>query len=112
MLELCNSNYRVPYKLARRARYWPQAGPADRLNEIRMSWDRILECLKRRIAFNFAIDCTGKPLRFWKAWEDVIDALVCCWVGLEWLKGRARPYGDEAAAIWAPEGGAMTSELA
>jgi hypothetical protein len=48
------------------------------------------------------IDCAGKTLRCWKAWEDVIDAIVCCWVGLEWLADAAEPYGDEDAAIWVP----------
>jgi predicted RNase H-like nuclease len=112
LLELCNAGYRVPYKLARRARYWPEASAADRLSTIVVSWKRVLRRLNERLDFDFAVDCTDRPLQFWKAWEDVIDAIVCCWVGLEWLSGRARPYGDEIAAIWVPERTDLGQELA
>jgi hypothetical protein len=37
-----------------------------------------------------------------KGYEDAIDALICCWVGAEFLMGRAKPYGDTDAAIWIP----------
>lgn len=102
LLELCDLEYRAPYKLARRHRYWPDKTANDRLQEIRLSWDIILHFLRQRLAFDLTIDCEGRNLKYWKAWEDVIDAIVCCWVGLEWLNGRARPYGDDQAAIWVP----------
>jgi predicted RNase H-like nuclease len=34
--------------------------------------------------------------------EDKIDALVCAWVGIQVLDGKAEPIGDESAAIWLP----------
>jgi predicted RNase H-like nuclease len=111
VLELCNVGFRVPYKLSRRARYWPGASPGDRLKKIAESWEHIMRCLNERMLIDFAVDCTGKPLQFWKAWEDTIDAVVCCWVGLEWLAGRTRPYGDELAAIWVPEGTDLGQEV-
>lgn len=40
--------------------------------------------------------------REWKAAEDALDALVCCWIGLEFLSQRAIPYGDRDAAVWVP----------
>tara|TARA_B100002003_G_scaffold148670_1_gene137814 strand:+ start:724 stop:861 length:138 start_codon:yes stop_codon:yes gene_type:complete len=39
-----------------------------------------------------------------KTYEDGIDALVCAWVGIEYLRGAATPYGDDDAAIWIPDG--------
>lgn len=37
-----------------------------------------------------------------KRYEDAIDALVCCWVGSQYLDGLAVALGDETAAIWCP----------
>lgn len=37
-----------------------------------------------------------------KAFEDCLDAVVCAWVGVQALKGRARPLGDADSAIWIP----------
>ena len=103
VLELCQASYRVPYKIARVRRYWPKATQCERRDNLRKEWAKVLGCLQERIDFNVEIDCNGRTMQFWKAWEDGIDAIVCSWVGLEWLNGRARPYGDEASAIWVPE---------
>ena len=35
-----------------------------------------------------------------KAYEDSLDALLCAWVGIEYLTGKARAFGNETAAIW------------
>ena len=37
-----------------------------------------------------------------KAFEDALDAIVCAWVAICVLEGRAEPYGDEESAIWIP----------
>jgi predicted RNase H-like nuclease len=37
-----------------------------------------------------------------KRYEDALDALICGWVGVEYLAGRAVPLGNEDAAIWCP----------
>ena len=37
-----------------------------------------------------------------KRYEDTIDALICAWVGMKYLDGKAHAYGDETAAIWVP----------
>jgi predicted RNase H-like nuclease len=102
LLVLCESPYRIPYKLSRRHKYWPKDNALARLDSIKSEWDRILARLQTKIDFELDIDCMGKPLHCWKAWEDAIDAIICCWVGLEWLSGRAKPYGDDSAAIWVP----------
>jgi predicted RNase H-like nuclease len=102
LLALCNSQYRLRYKLSRRRTYWPDRSAEEGREEIRREWVRILTSLKSKIDMDLEIDRHIKSQRAWKAWEDVIDAIVCCWVGLEWLSGRARPYGDVEAAIWVP----------
>jgi predicted RNase H-like nuclease len=82
LLALCNSQYRLPYKLSRRRAYWPNRTPEEGREQIRREWNRILDSLRSKIS--------------------VLDAIVCCWVGLEWLSGRAKPYGNAEAAIWVP----------
>ena len=37
-----------------------------------------------------------------KGVEDTLDALICAWAGVEFLRGRAEPFGDADAAIWIP----------
>jgi predicted RNase H-like nuclease len=43
-------------------------------------------------------------IRGWrlKAYEDRLDAVVCAAVAIAGLKGDARAFGDENAAIWVP----------
>ena len=36
-----------------------------------------------------------------KRYEDALDALICAWVGTEYLAGRLRAHGDATAAVWA-----------
>jgi hypothetical protein len=37
-----------------------------------------------------------------KAYEDALDAVICAWVAVCALEGRAIPFGDEDSAIWIP----------
>lgn len=104
LLELCRADFRLPYKLSTRHKNFRDLDASGRLEAVREEWNKILVCLQRRIDLHLEIDCAGKSLRHWKAWEDAIDAVVCCWVGLEWLAGRALAYGNDDAAIWAPKG--------
>ena len=40
-----------------------------------------------------------------KTVEDTLDAIICAWVGCEYVKTRAESIGDENAAIWTPVSG-------
>lgn len=37
-----------------------------------------------------------------KAFEDALDAVICVWVRIGALEGRAIPYGDDNSVIWMP----------
>jgi predicted RNase H-like nuclease len=37
-----------------------------------------------------------------KGHEDMLDAVVCAWVGICAIEGRCVPFGDEESAIWVP----------
>ena len=35
--------------------------------------------------------------------EDMLDGLICAWIGIEHLVGRTIGLGDDSAAIWVPQ---------
>ena len=35
--------------------------------------------------------------------EDMLDGLICAWLGIEHLEGRTVGLGDHTAAIWVPQ---------
>lgn len=93
LLTLTGDARRLPYKIGKRARTWASVRP---------HWERILASLHERIdgvALPLPVEASRSSL---KRWEDALDALVCAWVGVEYVEGRAVPYGDATAAIWCP----------
>ena len=38
----------------------------------------------------------------YKGYEDALDAVVCAWVGAEFIKERCEGYGDKVSCIWIP----------
>nr|WP_183830577.1 DUF429 domain-containing protein [Rhizobium cellulosilyticum] len=97
---------RLPYKHGKAGKYWPDDTPAGRRQRLLEVWTQIVGLLDVRIEGVAAalpmppLDCRGYEM---KAFEDMLDAAVCSWVGTCVLDGRARPYGDMKSAIWIPE---------
>jgi predicted RNase H-like nuclease len=112
LLGLMRCRYRVPYKAARATRYWPDAAPADRRERLLLEWRRILRTLRSHVAgIDVPLPAAAPSHGRMKRYEDALDALLCAWIGIEFLEGRAMPYGDDDAAVWIPESGG-TSGLA
>ena len=44
-----------------------------------------------------------KTLTSLKPVEDMLDALICAWIGIEHLENRTVGLGDSTAAIWVPD---------
>lgn len=102
ILRLTGAAYRVPYKVDKRGRYWPDSTPPERTAAVARTLSLVLDHLKTVfIGIELAVDTAAGPAKLKKV-EDIIDALVCCWVGVQWLNGAAEPFGDEQAAIWVP----------
>ena len=102
LLHLTGAAYRIPYKVQRSARYSPGLAPTERRAAIARELSFIRQNLDAVLAdVDLEIDATA-PVHRLKAVEDVIDALVCCWVGVRWLTGAAAAFGDDEAAIWVP----------
>jgi predicted RNase H-like nuclease len=94
LLRLTGSAFRLPYKIGKAGRTWANVRPM---------WERILGELAKHIdniTLELPEDVRSKATL--KGWEDAIDALVCAWVGIEYVEGRARAFGDGTAAIWCP----------
>ena len=84
LLNLLNKDYRVPYKVQRRRRYWPTLSNPARKNRLIGQFHNIRNGLNgavQRIP-NFLPQHPGQVSTFTglKRYEDALDALVCAWV--------------------------------
>ncbi len=105
LIEFLEAGYRLEYKVGKIATYWRNDSPDARHCKLREVWARIVEGLERRIeGVQAALPPPAPEIRGWrlKAYEDKLDAVVCAAVAIAGLKGEARPFGDEHAAIWVP----------
>lgn len=105
LIELAGAARRLPYKITKAAKYWPDAGPGERRARVMEQWRRIVTLLDVRIAGVAALlppPPQVAPARQLKAYEDALDAVVCAWVGICALEGNAIPLGDDDSAIWVP----------
>lgn len=101
-----NLKKRLTYKESKISKYWPNLTPADRLISLRQCFNQLSQALDSKISGIElpSLNTLEMPKRHMlKAYEDALDALVCAWVGAEYLAGRAEAYGDETAAIWVPK---------
>ena len=107
LLALLKRDYRVPYKMSRSGQYW-KAEKLTRSERI----ERLLEQF-RAIKAGLDLHISGIPefipepsevstLASLKPVEDMLDGLICAWIGIEHLEGRTVGLGDDTAAIWVP----------
>jgi predicted RNase H-like nuclease len=108
IIELLNLTERLKYKVSKRQKYWPAGDRRTRWAAVAQQLDRLRAGLAERIhgiekwmpsAQSFVK--TERASRL-KGYEDAIDAVVCAWIGCEFLAGRCVAYGDAESAIWLP----------
>ena len=107
LLALLGREYRVPYKVSRSLQYWKseQLSPAERITRLLQEFRAIRAGLDQHIAaipLMIPEASEVKTLASLKPIEDILDALVCAWMGIEHLQGRSSGLGDSDAAIWVP----------
>lgn len=103
LLHLLERNYRVPYKVSKVRRYWPDASPSERTARLLSEWDQIENELRQRIdGIGGKLPRSNESTVALKRHEDALDALLAAWIAIEFLEHNARPFGDETAAIWIP----------
>lgn len=105
LVELTGAAERLPYKASKVGTYWPSVGRAERRTRLYQQWREIVIALEGEIGGvtvalpELALDASIVDV---KAYEDMLDAIICAWVGVCALEGRAVPYGNDDAAIWIP----------
>ncbi len=105
LLSLLGRDFRVPYKVSRARRYWPSKTSARRIEALLTEFGAIYDALTAvfgPLPLPHPSQITSETLSALKRHEDALDALVCAWVGVQFLAGKAQPYGDETAAVWCP----------
>lgn len=105
LVELARAEKRLPYKVQKAARYWPKHDAMQRRVALLETWETIVALLDAEIAdtrLALGSPSASDRIRDLKAWEDMLDAIVCAWVGITALNGRAVPHGDLISAIWIP----------
>lgn len=102
LLALLGAPRRVAYKVSRSRRYWPDETPAGRRERLLVAWRTILMALQQRIEVPLELPGSFASFSEMRRYEDALDAILCAWVAIEFLKGNAEPLGDEQAAIWTP----------
>jgi predicted RNase H-like nuclease len=105
LLRLLSSTKRTCYKVSKSRKYWRGQLFAPRRKLLLEQFDRILNALShdiRDIPLQRSDFEQIPTLSGLKCFEDKLDALVCGWMGMQYLRGKATAYGDESAAIWVP----------
>lgn len=105
LMALQNEVYRLPYKAGKSRKYWPSLNVRQRIERLLTVYRQILASISAEIAgidLPLPTATTCSSLSSLKRYEDALDALVCAWVGRQYIEGNARPHGDLTAAIWIP----------
>ncbi|AII49186.1 hypothetical protein KR52_08525 [Synechococcus sp. KORDI-52] len=107
LLALLKRDYRVPYKVSRSGQYWKdeKLTRSERIQRLLKQFHAIKDGLDEHIRGipEFIPDpCEVTTLASLKPVEDMLDGLICAWIGLEYLEGRTVGLGDDTAAIWVP----------
>ena len=108
LLALLTRGFRVPYKVGRSGKYWKSKRPSrhQRIEWLLEEFQKIKDGLNKHI--NGIPDFIPEPsevstLASLKPVEDMLDGLICAWIGIEHLEGRTVGLGDDTAAIWVPQ---------
>lgn len=103
LVELMGATERLPYKVGKVRAYWPNLSLLERRCSLLEQWRLIALALEERIAGTVTAMPkvhSASPGIDMKACEDVLDAIVCAWVGAVALDGQAAAFGSGDAAIW------------
>ena len=103
LLALSGDAVGLTYKATKTMTYWRSVALPERHARLRETWRRIVAMLDREIEGASALlpsppqEKRGGDL---KAYEDQLDAVVCAYVAMAALEGRAESFGDDVSAIW------------
>jgi predicted RNase H-like nuclease len=109
LLGTTRAEHRPRYKAAKTRKYWPllKNDREARIDALMAEWQRIRDALTTNVGeLNIPFPARDEIRTFaeLKPYEDALDAVICAWIGAEYLTGRIERYptvgtGD---AIWIP----------
>jgi len=111
IVEMMGLEKRLPYKVMRRSKYWPDVVPSERLGKVATEMDALRTALNGKIvgieksvpsAVSVLKSGNKGQVKLLKGIEDVLDAITCACVGVRYLDGSCESFGDEFSAIWVP----------
>ena len=107
LLTLLKRDYRVPYEVSRSEKYFKaeKLTRSERIERLLEQFQAIKTGLNKHISG--IPDFIPAPyevstLAALKLVEDMLDGLICAWIGIKHLEGRTVGLGDHIAAIWVP----------
>lgn len=113
LVELMSTERRLPYKQGKTRNYWPTETPAGRRTKLFEAWRRIVADLDQEVpSASDVLQLPPLEAPSWqlKAFEDMLDAVLCVWVGICLVEGTAVPFGDDTSAIWIPRSKLLASQ--
>jgi hypothetical protein len=106
LVGLMRKRKRPGYKVSKTLTYWPGRSKSDRLKLLLNSWHEIIVALQGEVGYlGFEPPRSFTSFASLKPYEDMLDAIICCWIGACFSEGAAEPFGDSDAAIWIPRAG-------
>jgi len=107
IVEFLRLQRRLPYKVSKAHTYWPGFSTGEKRENLLVEFHRLHDALTLVFGpLELPLPAVGSSgsLASLKCFEDALDALVCCWVGVHYLGGQkqAVALGDPESAIWCP----------
>lgn len=112
LVELMRAEKRLPYKQAKTRNYWPMETLISRRSKLFETWSAIVASLDLEIkgaSEILRLPPFDTPSWQLKAFEDMLDAVICAWAGICVFEGTAVPFGDDTSAIWIPQSELLAS---
>jgi predicted RNase H-like nuclease len=106
LLVLLAREYRVPYKVSKSKKYWRNETVHGRIRNVLEQFSAINTALHRAFGetqISLPAPSEVQNLSQLKRYEDALDALISAWVGVQYVEGCSKAYGDGEAAIWVPQ---------
>lgn len=107
IIELFGFQYRFPYKVSKKHKYWPEASPEIRNRNIISNLQGLKSLLQSEVKNidSFLVDLDQEkqyPTRFLKGYEDLLDSIISALTGYYYATRDVIAYGNDKGTIWVP----------
>lgn len=108
IIEFFGYEKRFPYKIQKRAKYWPNDSSEERYHKIISKLNELRNKLTLKVDnikdFLPLLDSnTYYKIKCLKGYEDLLDGVLSALVGCNFLDRKAEPKGDPTGVIWTPK---------